>query len=80
MEKRKTGEWERKKKKLRTRRHQCSWYSRVADIKLKLKFYCYQRGLVQHPEICHDLNLAIVNNKQILKYISNLCKSERRIE
>ena len=44
MEKRKTGEWE-KKKKLRIRRHQCSWYSsRVADLNLKLKLlYCYQQ-------------------------------------
>ena len=80
MEKRKTGEWE-KKEKLENSTSPVLWgYSRVADIKLKLKFYCYQRGLVQHPEICHDLNLAIVNNKQILKYISNLCKIKRRIE
>jgi hypothetical protein len=66
MEKEKRGNG---KKKLRTQHHQCSWYIRVTDIKLKLKFYCYQRGLVQHPEICHELKLAIFDNKHLFKYI-----------
>ena len=68
------GEWG---KELRTRRHGCSGYYRLADIKLKLKLYCNQPGSSVHLETtCHGLNLTIVNNnnkKKLFKYVSNLC-------
>jgi len=33
-----------------------------------------------HSEICRDLKMAVVDNKQLFKYILSLCRIERHIE